>query len=441
MIDMKLWISWLFPSDPIALAVLLGVVVLGSVTALVGCFTFLRKRALVGDAVAHAILPGVCLAFMLTESRHPLWLLLGAVAAGWLALLAMDAIIGRTKLKTDAAIGIVLSVFFGLGILLLTHIQQSGAGNQSGLDKFLFGKAAAMTRSDIQLVLISGAIILVILLLFYKEFKLLAFDPDFAAVLGLPRRLLEFLLATITVVAVATGIQAVGVVLMAALLVTPAAAARFWTHRLSLMLFLAALFGGLSGWLGAAISLSTAGMPTGPWIVMVMSVLALCSFFLAPGRGILSRWNRRRKFRRKMLEENVLKEFFYLQDNEQGGGRSLSEADLARGRGFAPGELRRGLRGLQARGLVEVAGLQQWRLTSAGRHDSRRIVRLHRLWELYLNRRLKMAPDHVHHDAESIEHIITPELEAQLVQELDEPILDPHDSPIPGLISDQQKTT
>ncbi len=220
-------------ADPNVRTVVLGSMLLGASAAIVGCFTFLRKRALVGDAVAHSILPGVCVAYMLSGQKSPFILLAGAVTAGWLSLLAMDFIVQRTKLKTDTAIGLVLSVFFGLGILLLTHIQHSGSAGQAGLDKFLFGKAASMTRQDVLVFGATATVLLLIVLALFKEFKLVSFDPDYARSVGLPVRSLEFTLATITVLAVAVGIQAVGVVLMAALLITPAAAARFWTCDLT----------------------------------------------------------------------------------------------------------------------------------------------------------------------------------------------------------------
>jgi len=249
-------------SDPNVRMVTLGAILLGISAATVGCFTFLRKRALVGDAIAHAVLPGVCLSFIISGEKNPFWLLLGAVIAGWAALLVMDFMVNHSKLKTDTAIGAVLSVFFGLGILLLTAIQHSGSANQAGLDTFLFGKAASMTQRDVWVFGGVAALLLLVIAAFFKSFKLVAFDPDFARSLGLPVRTLEFILATITVLSVATGIQAVGVVLMAALLITPAAAARFWTDSMIRMILLAALFGLLSGFFGAWVSYTAPAMPT-----------------------------------------------------------------------------------------------------------------------------------------------------------------------------------
>ena len=291
--------------------VTLGTVLLGCGSAIVGCFTFLRKRALVGDVVAHSILPGVCLGFMvlhaensattaignffsehlpfIAENSFPLLLMGGAVLAGWLSLVTVDFISRNSKLKPDTAIGLVLSVFFGVGILLLTHIQHTNNAAQAGLDKFLFGKAASMTQQDVFIFSGIATFLIIVVFAFYKEFKLVSFNPDFAKVAGLPVKFLEFLLSTITILAVATGIQAVGVVLMAALLITPAAAARFWTTRLHVMIILATIFGAVSGLFGSFISYTAPAMPTGPWIVMCLSFFAIASAFLAPKKGELLR--------------------------------------------------------------------------------------------------------------------------------------------------------
>ncbi len=418
-------------SDPNVRMVAAGSVLLGASAAIVGCFTFLRKRALVGDAIAHAILPGVCLAFIVSGQKSPLILLLGALVTGWLSLLVMDFIVNQSKLKTDTAIGAVLSVFFGFGILLLTAIQQSGSGNQAGLDKFLFGKAASMTRQD---VLTFGAVALVLLIVvfaFFKEFKLVAFDPDFARTAGLPVRGLEFTMASVTVLAVAVGIQAVGVVLMAALLITPATAARFWTDRIGPMVFLAALFGMASGLFGSWVSYIAPSMPTGPWIVVLLSAFAILSILLAPGRGIYARLRLRRENARKMLKENILKAFYTLGEKSGDYQKSCSRKELSQVRPFDRDELRRGLKRLKQQGWVEHPGPGDWRLTEAGLGESRRVVRLHRLWELYLTRRVRIAPDHVHNNAEAMEHVLTPEVERQLLEELDHPLIDPHESIIP----------
>lgn len=429
-------------TDPNVQLVTLGSMLLGGSAAVVGCFTFVRKRALVGDAIAHSILPGVCLAFLLSGQKSPLLLLGGAMLSGWVSLLVMDFMVNNSKLKADTAIGAVLSVFFGLGILMLTAIQQSGSGNQAGLDKFLFGKAASMTQQDVYTFGAVAVALLLVVYAFFKEFKLISFDADFARAIGLPVRLLEFLLATITVLSVATGIQAVGVVLMAALLITPAAAARFWTDRIIQMVVLAALFGVASGLFGSWISYTAPSMPTGPWIVMLLSGIALVSILLAPERGILARTRLQKGNQRKILTENILKSFYKLNEAQGSDQGTYTFEALQARRSFQANRLRWGLRLLKRRKMVQRSSQGEWQLTSAGAAEGRRIVRLHRLWELYLTRRLRMAPDHVHHTAEAIEHLITPEIERQLLEELNHPTVDPHQRQIPyAQATDQPQTS
>ena len=343
----------------------------------------------------------------------------------------IDFITKRSKIKEDTAIGLILSVFFGIGILMLTVIQKSGNAAQSGLDHFLFGQAASLVGQDLLVFSAIALILIVAVIIFYKEFALIAFDMHFAQTIGFPVRALELVLTTLTVLAVVTGIQAIGVVLMAAMLITPAAAARFWTDKLKVMILLAAALGAFSGLVGAYISYIAPSMPTGPWIVMVISIIALLSFFLAPRKGILFRMFTQRKFQTQMLEENILKLFYQL--GEQAGQeyyQTRTIEDITQRRPFDLTRLRRGLRNLCRQGFLELS-TQGWAFTTAGKAKGQRITKLHRLWELYLTEYLRIAPDHVHEDAETIEHIITPELERRLEEQLQFPRLDPHKSKIP----------
>lgn len=427
---MKETLEFLSFSDPNVRFVVLGTIILGASAAMVGTFTFLRKRALIGDAIAHAILPGVCLSFMISGTKDPITLIIGAVISGWISLLLIDAISNHSKLKNDAAIGIVLSVFFGFGILLLTGIQHSGNAAQSGLDHFLFGNAASLTQDDIMIFSGLGLSIILVILLFYKEFKLISFNPEYAKVIGLPVKFLEFILATITVLAVAVGIQAVGVVLMAALLISPASGARFWTNRLGKMILVAVLFGSISGFLGSYVSYVAPSMPTGPWIVMCLSILAIGSIWLAPKRGMLAKFKMHRKNQKKIQVENVLKIFFHLGEEREDFKTPRSEEELVAYRKLSEYELQRGLSQLKRKNLLRKTE-NKWVVTNSGLVEAKRIIRLHRLWEMYLNQRLKLKADHVHNDAEAIEHIITPEIEKQLEKELEHPVKDPHERLIP----------
>lgn len=411
--------------------VVFGTILLSVSSSLVGCFTFLKKKALVGDVVSHAVLPGICLSFLITGYKNPILIIIGAFITGWLSIVVMDYIVRKSKLKEDTATGLSLSVFFGVGILLLTYIQHSGNAQQTGLDSFLFGKAAALIGTDLYAFAAIAIVIILIVGFFYKEFKLFAFDPQFAVAIGIPTKTIELLLTSITVLAVVTGIQAVGVVLMAAMLITPAAAAKFWTNRLHIMLILAAIFSAFSGLAGAFISYIKPALPTGPWMVMVLSMIALLSFFFAPGKGIAIKAIRQNRIKKQFLEENLLKTFYALKEKEGDFLTPFSSEEILQKRTFAPGQLKTGIKRLMKNGFLKTEG-NQWVLTSDGLRKGKRIQRLHRLWELYLTEYLRIAPDHVHEDAESIEHIITPELEMKLENLLENPSRDPHNTIIPA---------
>lgn len=416
--------------DPNVVSVVVGSILLTASSAVVGTFTFLKKKALVGDAVAHAVLPGICLAFILAGTKNPFILIVGAFITGWMSLILMDFITKNSKLKEDTTIALILSVFFGIGILLLTYIQHSGNAAQSGLDSFLFGKAAALIGRDLWIFSFLAISLILIVGLIFKELKIIAFDPTYAQSLGLPVRAIEQVLTTLTVLAVVTGIQAVGVVLMAAMLITPAAAARFWTHSVFKMTIIAAIMGALSGVGGAYISYLAPSMPTGPWIVMVISFIALVSFFFAPNRGIISRSIQQKKLQQTIMDENLLKELFHLGEQDQNPFKARTVQELIAERYFPKGVLVSSLKRLKREGYLEKEN-GSWHFTKVGHKKGKRMVKIHRLWELYLSEYLKIEPDHVHEDAETIEHVITPELEKRLEQLLAFPDKDPHQSRIP----------
>ncbi|MEQ9657302.1 iron chelate uptake ABC transporter family permease subunit, partial [Fulvivirga sp.] len=341
-----------------------------------------------------------------------------------------DFITSKSKIKEDTAIGLILSVFFGIGIFLLTIIQKSGNAAQSGLDQFLFGKAASLVGSDLITFGMVAVLLLVAVYLFFKEFTLISFDKDFAASVGLPIRAMELVLTTLTVLAVVIGIQAVGVVLMAAMLITPAAAARFWTENIKVMIWLAAIFGAFSGISGAYISYIAPSMPTGPWIVIVISTIAFFSFFFAPGRGIIQRLITQKRIKKHIVDENILKALYQLGEEEKNFYDKRTIETILSKRTLRRDLLIKSLRRLKREGyLKNDNGL--WFFNTAGKNKGQRVVKLHRLWEVYLTQYLRIAPDHVHDDADTIEHVLTPELEARLEKLLNYPSTDPHKSEIP----------
>lgn len=426
--------------------VLLGSTLLGLVGGVLGCFALLRRQSLLGDALAHAALPGVCLAFLVTGSKDPLPLAAGALAAGLAGALMILAIVRWSRIKEDSGIGIVLSVFFGIGIVLLTYIQRLPTGNQSGLDTYLFGQAATLMERDLQVMGVLSAVVLTALALFYKELKLLTFDRDFAHSLGLPVRRLEILVTVLLVVVVVVGLRTVGVVLIVATLVTPAAAARQWTDSLGLMLVLAGAIGGGAGATGALISAGAARLPTGPVIVLVASAVLVVSLLLAPRRGLVQARLRERRVDSTIRRENLLKDLFRA--GEEGRDRREAPAPRPRelprteGEPFVSLPHLMGLRGQSAPGLAATArklereGLVErrgdaLRLSPDGRAEAAAVVRKHRLWELYLTRRLELARDHVHRDAEAMEHALSDADADRLAELLGHPRVDPHGRPIP----------
>lgn len=418
-------------SDANVRYVLLGVILLGASTSVVGSFTFLQKKSLLGDAIAHAVLPGICLAFLLFNTKNPFVLLIGAAITGWLSTLSIDFITAKSRIKTDTAIGLILSVFFGAGILLLTMIQHSGNAAQSGLDHFLFGKAAALVGTDVWMIGTVSVILLITVFIFFKAFTLISFDKEFAFSLGVPVGVYEVVLSTLTVLAIAVGIQAVGVVLMAAMLITPAAAARYWTDKLPIMVLLAILFSVIACIVGVFVSYVVPAMPTGPWIIVVVTLLAFFSILFAPARGILPKIFKKRKTAEIVYNENILKCLFHLGEADQQFEQARSLADIQRRRFFNILKLKKGLQKLVKEEAVVKLGDMKFALTNTGRKEGARIARLHRLWELYLNTFLKMPEDHVHQGAEVIEHFITPEIEEMLLAELNNPTRDPHNRKIP----------
>jgi len=326
--------------------VLIGATLLGALGGTLGSFALLRRQSLLGDALAHAALPGVCIAYLITGTKSPLPLFLGALIAGLLGSLLILATVRWSRIKEDSAIGIVLSVFFGIGIVLLTYIQKLPAGNQSGLDKFLFGQAATLVEDDLKVMAVLGAIVVAFVLIFYKEFKLLSFDREFGSSLGLPMRRMEVLLTLLLVVVVVVGLQTVGVVLIVATLITPAAAARQWTDRLGAMLLLSAGIGPTAGAAGSLVSASMAKLPTGPVIVLVSSSVLIVSLLLAPRRGILWARLRERQVAQRIRRENLLKDLYLLGERKADWETALTWPHLMGVRGQTGGELTRSARPL-----------------------------------------------------------------------------------------------
>ena len=348
-------------SDYTLRTITLGTAVLGAVCGMLGSFAVLRKQSLLGDAISHAALPGIALAFLITGTKDTNLLLAGALVSGLLGTFWIRGIIKKTHLKTDTALGLILSLFFGFGMLLLTFIQKQPNANQAGLDKYLFGQAATLVESDVVLMVIVTSICLVVLLLFWKEFKILLFDPDFTKTLGFNTRFIDILITFFIVLAIVLGLQTVGVVLMSAMLLAPAAAARQWTNRLSSMILLAALFGAFSGVFGTAISASQNNLSTGPVIVLVAGIFVLVSFVFSPGRGLLFREIRFRQNRRDLQLKKTLQLMYSIAKTHDNISHPHAVRILNNFQGFT----KRSLQKMEEKQWITLQQ-QHWSLTERG---------------------------------------------------------------------------
>ncbi len=394
-----------------AKVVVLSAALLGISAGLVGCFALLRKRALMGDALAHATLPGIALAFIIgaafgLEARSLAVLLPGAAIAGIAGVVCVQLLVHHTRLREDAAIGIVLSGFFGLGVALLSYIQGGNYADAGGLNTFIYGQTAAMLPRDAALM---GAVALLTILasvLFHKEFAIVAFNEDYARTQGWPVPRLDLLMMGLVVLVTVVGLQAVGLLLIVALLIIPAAAASFWTRRLRTMVILSGCIGGFSGYLGASVSALTPRMPAGAVIVLTGGVVFLLSMLFAPQRGLLAEQIRTFALRRRVAREHWLRRLYEAQDRG-GAPVSIPTHDLvSRGLGLGSVLARVDLR---LSGLIEVSGAGA-SLTERGTREGARVTRNHRLWEQYLMTYADLAPSHVDLSADLVEHVLSPEL-------------------------------
>lgn len=344
--------------------VALGGAVLGMIGAVLGCFAVLRRESLMGDALSHAALPGVAIAFLLAGRELSL-LLIGAGITSWLAMRFVAAVIRTTRIKQDAAMGIALAAWFAAGIALLAYIQAIPDASQAGLDHFIFGQAAAIVASDVALASGVGLAILAVLLLFWKEFKLVTFDVEFARANGFRVGFINTLLSTLIVAAIVLGLQLAGVILMVGILIAPAIAARQWTRKLDQMTLLSAVFGAFSGGAGAVISALDRDMPTGPMIIVVAFALVMLSIAFAPGRGLVwSSW-RKRADSRRFAKQNALRVLYQYAMSHGGANATVPDAFI---RGTAN---RSGLEQLRQAGHVQQSA-GAWRLTGSGIQLARR---------------------------------------------------------------------
>ncbi len=416
---------------------------LGVAAGIVGAFLLLRKRSLMGDALAHSTLPGVALAYIAMTlaggaGKSLPGLMAGAAASGVLGVLVMLAIRNTTRLRDDVAMGFVLSVSFGFGLALLGVVQKMPGSGAAGLESFIYGKTASMVFADAVLIHAVAVAASLAAILLFKEFTLLCFDEKFAAAEGWPALWLDIVLLALVTAVTVIGLQAVGLILIIAFLITPPAAARFWTDRLSVMVALSAVIGAVSGWLGASISALAPRLPAGAVIVLVTSAVFLFSMVFAPARGVLARQLRHRRLKDKVDRQHLLRAAFeILEARAQADGAALANRPFSRDellakRTWRPRHIDRVIRKEAAFGHLERPGDGLLRLSESGFGEAARITRNHRLWEVYLVTHADIAPSHVDRDADMVEHVLEAELVARLEEVLREAgawVPSPHEIP------------
>lgn len=438
-----MWSDYLL--DPVLRGPTIGSMLMCLGAALIGVIVFLKRRSLLGESLSHAAYPGVILGALTAgilgiEDQDELTLTIFLMVGGFITALLgfgfIEYLERRWRIRSDSALCFVLSVFFGIGVTIASQMQFSYTSLYKQIQAYLYGQAATMTDMHIILYGVLSLIIIVSIVLFFKELQVVAFDRQYASSIGVSMKWSEGVMVVLTVLAVVIGIRSVGVVLMSAMLIAPAAAARQFTNKLSVMFCLAALFGVLSAFWGTYLSVdsgavigeraTSAALPTGPMIVLVASGICLFALFFSPQRGLLLRLVRIGYFRYQCVCENLLKLLWRIQPD----GKVAFE-EIEKYQSVSPIYLKFILFRLVRTGWVKKNEDDTYSLTVDGRKRGAHIIRLHRLWELYLVDYLGVGAERVHRSAEEMEHILTPEIERQLTQLLRDPKEDPHAQPIP----------
>lgn len=455
---------------------LLGSLLLGLSCGLLGSFIVVRRMALFGDTLSHAVLPGVMFGFLATGfvvvgagwlitidefinapfsslkqiwnaeggvdlqfqakamTKNPVLIFIGATVAGLLGGVAVTFIRRATRLKEDTALGLVLASFYAVGVCLLTRIQDLESAKIAGLDNFMFGQAALLSDGDLKLMAVVAVLSLLIVLVFYKELLVTSFDNAYAQAVGFPVRIVHYCLMLLLAFSVVVALQAVGVVLVSALLITPAAAAYMLTDRMHRMMWLSVAFGAFAGVSGACMAFFFDGLPTGPFMVLGATLVFVLAFLFSPRHGLVTRWVRQRSRVSRVQRENTLKAVYHVLEGRGFEGEGVSMRELAERRHETEEDAQVQTAALAKNDLATLHDEgNAVHLTPSGWQRACEIVRNHRLWELYLTNEAHIAPDHVHDDAEVIEHVLGEDVVRELERTLNHASIDPHGRPIPGL--------
>jgi manganese/zinc/iron transport system permease protein len=400
--------------------VILGTTLLGFSSAIIGVFALLRKRALMTDALSHATLPGIALAFLIAQElgfqgRSIPVLLVGATISGVVGILCIQLLLRHTRLREDASIGIVLSVFFGAGIVALSYVQANAADGSAGLNAFIYGQAATMRASDVYLMGSIALLAVLATLLLIKEFSLVCFNDTFARVDGWPVGVVDLLMMALVVIVTVAGLQAVGLILVVAMLIIPPVSARFWTERVWKLVLIAGILGAMSGYVGSVISALLPGKPAGSVIVLTSGAFFVLSMLLAPSRGVIASSVRALRLRLRIAGDHALELSHDL--NATTIPRDAFR-ELAHLRGWTPPFRWALLRSLVHDGSLVRVTDEGLVLSVDGVERGHRVARNHLLWEQYLVSYADVAPSHVDWSVDQVEHVLSERLVARLEQEL-----------------------
>ena len=414
------WSAWAAPFTARYAVETTTSALVGASCGLLGCFVVLRRMALIGDALSHAILPGVVVAFLLFNTDSVVLLSLGALAAGLLAAVSINLVTQLSRTKEDSAIGIVFTALFALGIVIYSAMPRR---THFDLKCYLLGDPLASGTADLALMAGVATVAGLTVVLLYHRLKLVCFDPVVAAAMGVSAAALHYLLMGLLSATIVAGLKSTGVILVVAMLITPASAAYQLTDRFGRMLVLATAFGVLSGLGGMSVAF-VANAPAGPAMVVVATGIFLLAMLLGPGHGVVFDRLRRWRLARHIAEEDALKAAFHLDRS----GAAVTAAAVEQATTQTAARAQRSLQRLAQEAMVAPSG-GGWALTDAGRRRATDLVRSHRLWEVYLAGEAQMAAGQVHAEAERLEH--AHELADEVDAELGHPDTDPHGEPIP----------
>ncbi len=395
--------------------VLTGTTFLGIAAGVVGAFTLLRKRALMGDALAHSTLPGLVMAYIITamlgfQDKNLAYLLLGATISGVLGVMTVQVLSRYTRLQEDTSIGAVLSVFFGIGIVLLSIVQSMQSTGAAGLNHFIYGQTAAMRISDAYLIISVALLVSLSAFFLSKEFSLISFDPDFAVVQGWSVNRIDLIMMTLVTLVTVIGLQSVGIILVISLLIIPASAARFWTERLSVMIILSAFIGGLSGYIGAAASTLLPRLPAGAVIVLMSGTIFCISFLLAPKRGVIVGLYRLAGLKIRVTRDHLYRDIYETYEKNNLGFEallSLNKIPYIRQATFL--KLNLYVLILKLFKIVRISE-NQISFTEKGLKEAKKLIRNHRLWEQYIFEYGAVSTSHVDYSADFAEHVLSSDI-------------------------------